>query len=311
MPREHLQVAVGVVKNAAGQILLTRRDRLAPQGGLWEFPGGKLEAGESAEAALRRELNEEVGIVVQSATPLITINHQYPERAVCLQVFEVSDFAGQAYAREGQPLQWVEAADLSAYQFPAANRPIIAAAQLPPHYAILETDDAAQVPQVLQTLIAKGAKLVQVRLKQLPQTVVKDFLDEVHLSGLAQDVCLLVNSSLALVGHPAIQGLHLTSPDLLALTQRPKQIRWVAASCHTLEELHHAQAIGVDFAVLAPVLPTLTHPNAPALGWEVFADWVAQVNLPVYALGGMSLDLCQQARLAGGQGIAAIRAFLG
>ncbi|MFZ2451540.1 MAG: Nudix family hydrolase [Methylovulum miyakonense] len=310
MAGRRLQVAVGVIKNAAGQVLITLRDEALHQGGLWEFPGGKLEVGETAGQALVRELKEELDIVVNAATPLLAINHQYPDRAVQLLVFEVTGFSGQARGNEGQPWQWVDAADLPRYTFPAANRPIIAAAQLPGYYAILETDDPSQVLGNLQRILANGVKLVQVRLKNLPRHTVLQFLEQAYPLCQKQGVCLLANSGLGLSDHPAFQGIHLTSRDLMALRQRPGAVRWLAASCHNPEELRHAQAIGVDFAVLAPVLPTLTHPQAQTLGWEKFSDWVVEANLPVYALGGMTRLSLEAARNAGAQGIASIRAFL-
>jgi 8-oxo-dGTP diphosphatase len=111
--------------------------------------------------------------------------------------------------------------------------------------------------------------------------------------------------------------LHLSSAHLLALSQRPPpppgiatQDYWLAASCHNAEELAHAQAIGVDFVVLAPIQATQTHPDAKPLGWTHFSQLVAAVTLPVYALGGLSRDDLAQAQQAGGQGVAAIRAFL-
>jgi 8-oxo-dGTP diphosphatase len=92
--------------------------------------------------------------------------------------------------------------------------------------------------------------------------------------------------------------------------KRPENKHWVAASCHDLYELQHAQTIGVDFVVLAPVLATKTHPETKPLGWAQFAKLVSQVTLPVYALGGLSEPSLDKARQAGGQGISSIRAFL-
>jgi 8-oxo-dGTP diphosphatase len=119
---------------------------------------------------------------------------------------------------------------------------------------------------------------------------------------------LLINSAVS--GSHQADGLHLTSHDLLACRERPQNYDWVSASCHSLEQLQHAENIGLDFAVLAPVLPTQTHPEAKALGWELVVEWLEEVNLPVYALGGMALPLLPSAKQAGARGIAAIRAFL-
>jgi 8-oxo-dGTP diphosphatase len=310
MDKKRLQVAVGVIKNTSGQVLIALRDESLHQGGLWEFPGGKLEPGETAEQALVRELQEELDISVQTASPLLTIQHEYPDRAVQLLVYEVSRFSGVAKGNEGQPLQWVDTADLNKFAFPAANRPIIAAAQLPAFYAILEADHEGLLVRHLEKILANGVRLIQVRLKNLPQTSILVFLEYAQPLCQRHGACLLANSSLGLSSHPAFQGIHLISRDLMALTQRPQHAHWVAASCHNAQELRHAEQIGVDFAVLAPVLPTLTHPNADSLGWAQFAEWVAGANFPVYALGGMTRASLGTARAAGAQGIASIRAFL-
>lgn len=308
-----LQVAVGVVKNPEGKILISLRHADLHQGGLWEFPGGKIEASETAKFALARELKEELNITVTAATPLITVKHQYPDRFVQLNVFLVEQFSGEAKSLEGQPFKWVAPAELEHYAFPAANRPIITAARLPHHYAILDDADAALLLTNLQKILNRGIKLIQARLKNLPPAAVAKFVEQAYPLCQQQQAMLLMNSAVECSAE--VDGIHLTSCDLMALrpcsgqalTTRP---RWLAASCHNLEQLQHAQKIGVDFVVLAPVLATKTHPGATSLGWEQFADLVAKVNLPVYALGGMTESSLITAQQSGGQGIAAIRAFL-
>ena len=119
-----IHVAVGVVITDR-RVLLSQRPRHLHQGGLWEFPGGKVEAAESVFAALCRELHEELGITVRAATPLVRIDHNYPDRAVVLDVWRVTDYAGQARGREGQQWRWVPVAELSSYEFPAANAQIV------------------------------------------------------------------------------------------------------------------------------------------------------------------------------------------
>ena len=312
-----LQVAVGVVKNAQGDILISLRDQTLHQGGLWEFPGGKVEAQETVEQALRRELNEELGITVISETPLITIQHQYPDLAVELKVFLVEDYTGDAVSGLGQPCRWVKPADLNHYAFPAANQPIITAAQLPFYYAILDDAEAAVLMVNLQKLLAGGLKLIQLRLKTVPKPVLKQFIEQAKILCKQAGALLLINSAVDHAKEFAVNGIHLTSRDLMSATQRPSVEHepsdskyWVSASCHNLQELLHAQAIGVDFAVLAPVSFTQTHPDTEPLGWKQFLELVSQVNLPVYALGGLSKEDLEKARNAGGQGIAAIRSFL-
>jgi 8-oxo-dGTP diphosphatase len=303
-----LQVAVGVVKNPEGKILISLRHAELHQGGLWEFPGGKVEASETAESALARELKEELNIDVTAASPLITIRHRYPDRFVQLNVFLVEQFSGEAKSLEGQPFKWVAPYELGQYAFPAANQPIITAVKLPPYYAILDDADEDLLLPNLQKILNRGIKLIQARLKNLSPAAVAAFIEQAYPLCKQQQAVLLMNSA---VDYSAeVDGIHLTSRDLMALTARPENIKWLAASCHNLGQLQQAQKIGVDFVVLAPVLPTQTHPGAAVLGWEQFAELVAEVNLPVYALGGMTKSSLIAARQHGGQGIAAIRAFL-
>jgi 8-oxo-dGTP diphosphatase len=312
-----LQVAVGVVKNNEGQVLISLRDKSLHQGGLWEFPGGKIESEETAEQALVRELKEELAITVLAATPLITIKHQYPDLSVQLNVFLVEHFSGDAKSCEGQPFKWVNPAELTNHAFPAANQPIITAVQLPPHYAILDDADESQLLINLQKILARGIKLIQLRLKTLPPETIENFIKTAYPLCKQQGALLLMNSAVKNAENFAVNGIHLTSRQLMSITSRPafpratsEQAQWLAASCHNLQELQHAQTIGVDFVVLAPVLATKTHPETEPLGWKQFTELVSKVNLPVYALGGLSESSLNMAQQAGGQGVSAIRAFL-
>ncbi len=320
-----LQVAVGVIRNASEQVLISLRNPSLHQGGLWEFPGGKIESVESADQALRRELKEELDLTVLTATPLITINHQYPDRAVTLHVFLVEHFQGTAKHADGQPILWARIAELSRYRFPAANQPIITAIRLPPYYAILDDEIESQLLPNLKKILARGIKLIQARLKSLPASRVEKFIAEAYPLCKRQNALLLINSTAVFAAQSdsdttwfhraarkavAADGIHLTSRHLLSLDKRPEYYPWIAASCHNLQELHHAQKLGIDFVVLAPVLPTKTHHGAQPLGWEQFSNLIAEINIPVYALGGMTWKSLEIAQLAGGQGIAGIRAFL-
>lgn len=122
-----LQVVVGIVAGADGTVLITRRSDDVHQGGLWEFPGGKVEHGESAIEALGRELHEELGIMLRAAEPLLQVDHTYPDRRVLLDVWRVTDFRGEPHGREGQPLVWVSPDEMEHFAFPAADAPIVAA----------------------------------------------------------------------------------------------------------------------------------------------------------------------------------------
>ncbi len=299
-----------MVKNPAGQVLISLRNPDLHQGGLWEFPGGKVEVGESIDQALRRELKEELAIDILTAEPLITIRHDYADRRVQLHVFLVEQFSGSVKHSDKQPIEWVAPDELNQYVFPEANKAIITAAQLPVYYAILDDADHETLLFNLQRMLIRGIRLVQVRLKRLSAEAVAHFVAVAYAICHAYNARLLINSDIA-DSLRVTDGIHLTSNHLMKMTQRPANQTWVGASCHNLAELQHAEKIGVDFVVIAPVLATQTHANVKPLGWAGFETLVSHAKVPVYALGGLSTSDLPYARQAGAQGIAAIRAFLG
>lgn len=304
-----LSVVIGIVKDDEGRIFITRRHGTLHLGGLWEFPGGKVEHGEMLHTALARELREEIGIEVAASMPLISFKYAYSECEVHLHVFEITQYTGKAESRLGQGWFWVKREDLKDYIFPAANRAILTAIYLPSFYAILN-DDCGDLLAQLNHLFTQGVTLIQARLKNLSETEIREFLTVAHPLCNEKGVLLLVNSGTLKAVEMPCDGIHLTSYDLLTWDSRPENLRWLSASCHTEAELQHAERIGVDFVVLAPVLKTQTHLDAQPLGWEMFEQLVTECNVPVYALGGVTkLDL-QTTKFAGGQGVAGIRTFL-
>jgi 8-oxo-dGTP diphosphatase len=126
-PAELILVSAGVLRDASGRVLIARRPDGKHAGGFWEFPGGKIQSGESPLQALCRELAEEIGIQVSAASLLMTFRHSYPERVVELHVFEVSHYSGDAQGLEGQPLRWVAVDELGAAGLLDADQPIAAA----------------------------------------------------------------------------------------------------------------------------------------------------------------------------------------
>lgn len=304
-----LSIVIGIIRDEEGKIFITRRHDTLHLGGLWEFPGGKVERGEMLNTALARELREEVGIEVVTSMPLISFKYAYPEREVHLHVFEITQYIGKAQSQIGQGWIWVNIADLKDYIFPAANRAILAAIYLPSFYAILN-DDCEDLISRLQHLLSQGIKLIQARLKNLPEEQVREFFNIAHRLCEEHEALLLVNSGTVKATEMCCAGIHLTSTDLLTWDSRPENLHWLSASCHNQEELEHAQKIGVDFVVLSPVLKTQTHLEAKLLGWENFEQLVMLCNVPVYALGGLQKSDLQTAKLMGGQGIAGIRTFL-
>jgi len=309
--RQHI-VAAAVVRD--DRVLLARRHIDAHQGGLWEFPGGKVEAGEDIATALARELHEELGITPEAATPLISIPHDYADKSITLDVWRVERFSGVPHGREGQPLEWVPVDALHRREFPEANLPVITALQLPPYY-LITPDPAKEGGQFLARLessLQAGVRLVQLRAKSLPADDYYALATDVKALCRCFGAKLLLNGPTEMVERVGADGLHLGGRELLALNRRPvgAGLR-LSASCHNAVELRHACEIGVDLLVLSPVMPTNTHPGAETLGWHKFSQLVGAVPLPVFALGGMTLDDLVIAQRAGAQGIAAIGALWG
>lgn len=310
----YLHVAAGVIEDKAGRILLARRSQHLHQGGLWEFPGGKVEVDESVYAALRRELEEELGIVVTQAVPLIRIPYNYSDKKVLLDVWRVIAFDNTPHGAEGQEIAWVERCDLRRYEFPAANTPIVTATELPHRYLITpEPGEPAAWPAFLERLeqaIGEGIRLIQFRAKSLDVLHYRQLAGLVVELGRRTGVKILLNATPETAKALEADGVHLTSSELMKRRHRPlADSQWVAASCHTLAELQHAMAIGVDFVVASPVKQTLSHPSANAIGWRGFRLLTEHAAIPVFALGGMSVADQEEAWQNGGQGIAAIRAL--
>ncbi|MDD3449174.1 MAG: Nudix family hydrolase [Gammaproteobacteria bacterium] len=307
-----LRVVAAAVFDDAGRVLLARRPAHLHQGGLWEFPGGKVEPGESLEQALARELQEELGILPRRSRPLIRIRHAYPDRRVELDVWRVDAFSGEPHGREGQPVEWVAPEELPEREFPAANRPIVNAVRLPDRYLVTgePAGDPRRFLDRLEQALVGGVRLVQLRAKELPEA------EYLRLAGQALERCrgfgarLLLNAPSGWVERVGADGVHLDGRRLARLERRPLGARyWVGASCHDARELARAEAIGCDFAVLSPVLPTASHPGAAALGWEGFAELADAARIPVYALGGVGPADIPRAHGLYAQGIAAIRAL--
>lgn len=309
---KRVQVAVGVVQDKAGRVLIARRPENVHQGGLWEFPGGKLEPAESVSQALDRELFEELDIRIESTSPLIEIVHDYPDKQVCLYVHKVESWRGQVRGKEGQPVCWVSPQELNHYPFPAANYPILNALQLPDRYLVTGDFDHYQdfANRLQRALEGSGASIVQVRAHHLS---LKDYAD---LAELACSICrarrvsVVLNhvSALALVSKLGAAGIHLTAEQLMGLTSRPDQAL-VGASCHNKDELTRAGNLGITYAFLSPVQPTASHPDARPLGWDKFVSLTRFACLPVYALGGLGAEDLRRAKLAGAQGVASVRSW--
>jgi len=307
-----IHVAVAAIVDEAQRVLIARRPDHVHQGGLWEFPGGKCEPGESIDDALQREIHEELGIQLGARRPLIRIPHRYTDRSVLLDVWRVDAFTGQPKGCEGQVVEWVSLDALGERAFPAANLPIIRALQLPTAYLI--TPEPGEDPKVflaqLQRRLDDSIHLVQLRAKGLDEADYRSLAERVIAQCRRSGAQVMLNANVELAVQLGADGIQLSSQRLQQADARdlPGELL-LGASCHTADELAHAHVIGADFALLSPVKPTASHPDAPALGWETFARQVAACAMPVYALGGMTPADIDDAIVHGAQGIAAIRAL--
>lgn len=307
MTKPSLHIAVAVIRDPDGNILISQRREGTPGAGLWEFPGGKREAGETIPEALRRELQEELGMTVTTARPLIRIRHAYTDRQVLLDTWLVTEWAGEPYGRERQLLEWVTQSQLVAKDLLPANGPITAAARLPAHYLITPDADSATLLTGLRQSLAAGRRLIRLRAATLSDSDYAALASEALRLCKQAGAALLLDREASMAEGLGAHGLHLTAARLMSFTERPNVKGWLAASCHNVSELKQAEALGCDFAVLGPVAATASHPGMPGLGWAQAAELIDSVNLPVYCIGGMQEKDCVAAHDAGAQGIAAIR----
>ena len=134
----NIDVAVAVIFNSQQEVLIALRQAHQHLGGLWEFPGGKVEAGEASSEALKREVKEELGLVIVNALALIKVSHDYIDKSVLLDVWYVTEYTGEAYGVEGQTLRWCAIGDLEAVDFPIANKTIINAIKALPSKRVIK-----------------------------------------------------------------------------------------------------------------------------------------------------------------------------
>ena len=304
-----VRVAVAVIYNGQGEVLIQLRAADTHQGGLWEFPGGKIEAGESVEQALEREIREELNIDVISSRPLITISHDYGDRHVSLQVYRVTDWQGPVQSMEQQPLQWVLPRSLHEYQMPAADKPIVNAINLSPSYIITPSviENTTDILQQIEGLLGAGERMFLYRVKSLSgithEIMQREMLELCNKYGAS--LIIHEQNRTSVKAH----GIHLTESGLIDHKESHNSEGLLSVSCHSAQSLNKAELINADFALLSPVEKTRSHPHTKPLGWRQFRDIVANANIPVYALGGMTSAHMEKSWLHGAQGVAGISSW--
>lgn len=301
--RRYVHIAAGALRNERGEVLICQRPAHKIYPGEWEFPGGKVEPGEAARDALARELREELGIAVRSARPLIRLRHEYPELAVDLDTWLVTDWDGRPTSNEHLAEAWVVPDEMPRWKLLAADRPIVSALRLPPNLVFTPPDfEPAMACATLPDA------LLRLRLPRAGDAAYRATARALIDGGQR----LLLDRDPADAERLGAAGFHATGARLRALAARPvAPARWFGASCHDAADLARCAALGADYAVLGPVRATPTHPGAVPLGWAGFARLAVGAGLPVYAIGGVGPADLEAAWRHGAQGVAGIRAYWG
>lgn len=318
------EAAVGVIQSPDGLVLLGQRPAGKPWSGYWEFPGGKIEAGESPAHALIRELQEELGITPTRYYPWITRSYDYeakynahgelesPAKTVKLHFFIIAEWQGEPVGLEQQALSWQNPQQVNVSPMLPANAPILTGLSLSKVYAITNLQELGEECFFvrLKSALADGLRMIQVREKHLSQPQLLQFARRVMDEAAPYAAKVMINSDVALAHELGAAGVHFSSGQLMALQSKPQDIL-CGASCHNTSELAHAAKLGLDYVMLSPVQATQSHPDAPCLGWTHFAQLIQEYPLPVFALGGMTPADLHVARLHGAHGIALQRAIWG
>jgi 8-oxo-dGTP diphosphatase len=324
------EVAVAIFLKSDGSFLLSSRPEGKPYPGYWEFPGGKIEPGESVRDALVRELVEELNVTITDTTPWFTFMMHYTHATVRLHCWRVTQWHGEMRGMEGQHFAWQRAQDLSKSALNVSPTlpgcvPIFNALMLPPFYAITNAREMG-VDTYLQHLRAlsdgnapKGSPnngfhfegrvaMIQIREKAMPRDVLTAFAKDVIAIARNGEMKVFINSDIALAEALGADGVHLTSAQLATLAARPS-LPLVGASVHSRAELERAAELKCDFAVLGAVNVTRTHPAQAPIGWAKFAGIVDATPIPCYAIGGLRVDDLATAIAHGAHGVAMQRGY--
>ena len=309
--RKITHVAAGILIKPDGQFLLASRPAGKPYAHYWEFPGGKLEAGESAYQALCRELNEEMGITVSAATPWLTQRFSYPHALVELRFFKVRAWQGELHGHEGQFLAWQNIGQLSVSPILPANGPLLRGLALPEQIVLSNLSELGEerlIEQLRQKWQSEATWLL-LREPQLASSAYAAFAKRIAQLPRPQGGRLIIHRDLALAEQLGVQHIHLSSSQLQQMSTRPRSMDWVGASTHNESDLKRCEDLGLDYAFLGHVNATQSHPAQAPLGWPAFATLLEQGwRFPIYAIGGQDPATLNTAQEHGAQGIAMLRA---
>lgn len=303
-----IDVSVGILLNDT-KVLLGKRPKTKPWAGWWEFPGGKINSGETANDALIRELKEELGITVTSSEPWMIRTHHFNNQPIRLHFFKINSWKKSPIALEHDELKWVEIESPKVEPLLPANQMIFQSLQLPSIYAITNmTEFHGNFFSLLERKIKSEINLIQIRERLLDQNELEIFSKKVLHLARQHKIKVLINANLELAKKIKADGVHLNSKQIYENITIPEEMI-IGASCHSIEDLKQAEARKYNFALLSPVKKTLTHPSIDPMGWKSFQEIINQVQIPVYALGGMACSDIPNAFESGAVGIAAQRAI--
>jgi 8-oxo-dGTP diphosphatase len=307
--RKVTEVAVGVLLRPDGAVLLADRPAGKPYAGYWEFPGGKIERGETVEHALARELHEELGIDIGPAAPWVSFEFDYPHAYVRLHFCRIDRWRGVPHGREGQQLRFFRLdEDTPAPLLPAAV-PALRWLALPTVMAEATVDDwsAPALLAQIDAALAQGLRMLLLRGDRASLDATKattSLIADVVARAQAYSAHVVIGSGLAGFAQEANLGLHLDATDGTVAAAAPGR-RWVGTDADSRAQVEHAARRGCDYVLAGPLLPVPAERGAAsALGWHGFARLAHQTPIPVYAAGGLSIDDLPRARAAGAHGVA-------
>ncbi|MFN8694729.1 MAG: Nudix family hydrolase [Burkholderiales bacterium] len=303
-PPKITDVAVAVFIKPDGSFLLSSRPAGKPYAGYWEFPGGKIEPGESVRDALRRELIEELNVVIDACSPWFTFMMHYEHATVRLRTWRVTAWhdanVGGMRGMEGQEFAWqTSVALINVGPTLPGCVPIFRALALPTRYLISNASEigADVYLQYLRAFSAKNARkgapngdfAFQVRERHFDRLALRAFAEQVLAVVRPVGGKVLISGDVDLVREIGADGVHLSAFQLGALVEGERPAcDWVGASVHNADELARAAALKCDFVVMGSVKPTQSHPGQAPMGWPSFAALVADTPIPAYAIGGMT-----------------------
>ena len=308
MSHDVVEVAVSVLRDAQGRVLLAERTARQVAAGFWELPGGKIDPGETAAQAAARELREEIGVQAQRFEPWFVHEHAFPTRRVRLHLFRVTQWAGTPHGHEGQRLAWVDPGSPQVAPLLPSNTRALAVLGLPPALAVSRASEgegcALFLQRTLPALLARGVRLLLVREPRLAPAQLVQFTRRIVEAGRGRGLRVLLAGTPLAARQAGASGVYSSAQQLRALAARPDAALW-GVSCHGEADLHRAQALGADFTVISPVKPSAAHPHHTPLGWLGFDRLAAAAALPAYAQGGLAAADLDDARRHGAAGVAA------